>query len=238
MRLFYTLFFVANANCYQYYAGNFFTGSVVMMERGRGPVLAKFMRLLHSYSSMLVLVLLLFFAITGITLNHPDLLYSTAGKSSRQQVLTLPETLQYSDLPQSDSEQAAVASQFRDWLSREHQVKASVFSYQFDTDDSLLELDFKRPAGYASVVVDFAANTAELELEFNGYLALLNDLHKGRNAGLSWLLLIDLTAVACIIFALTGFYLMLKQATRRSVGNSLAMLGIFISLFAYILSLH
>ena len=101
-----------------------------------------------------------------------------------------------------------------------------------------LVLDFKRPAGYASVVVDFAANTAELELEFNGYLALLNDLHKGRNAGLSWLLLIDLTAVACIIFALTGFYLMLKQASRRSVGNILAMLGIFISMFAYILSLH
>lgn len=209
-----------------------------MIERSRGPALAKFMRLLHSYSSMLVLVLLLFFAITGITLNHPDLLYSTTGKSNRQLTLPLPDALQYADLPQSDREQKVIALQFRDWLSNEHQVKASVFSYQFEIDDSLLELDFKRPAGYASVVVDFAANTVELEQEFNGYLALLNDLHKGRNAGTSWVILIDLTAVACIVFALTGFYLMLKQASRRSVGNILAMLGIFISLFAYILSLH
>jgi uncharacterized protein len=209
-----------------------------MTEFRRGPALNKLMRVIHSYSSMLVLVLLLFFAITGITLNHPDLLYSKAGQLSSQQVLSLPEPLRYNSLPESEPQQAQIAAQFRDWLSTEHQVKASVFSYMFEPDDMVLELDFKRPAGYATVIVDFAANTAELELEFNGYLALLNDLHKGRNAGTSWILLIDVTAIACIIFALTGFWLILKQPSRRSMGNSLAMLGIFISLFAYILSLH
>ena len=196
------------------------------------------MRLLHSYSSMLVLVLLLFFAITGITLNHPDALHSTAGQLSSQQVLSLPEHLRYSSLPQSEPQQAQIAEQFRHWLRDEHQVKAAVFSYLFEPDDMLLELDFKRPAGYATAIVDFSNHTAELELEFNGYLALLNDLHKGRNAGTSWIVLIDLTALACIIFSLTGFWLILKQPSRRSIGNSLAMLGIFISLFAYILSLH
>ncbi|MDP2714005.1 PepSY-associated TM helix domain-containing protein [Rheinheimera sp.] len=209
-----------------------------MTEFRRGPALNKLMRVIHSYSSMLVLVLLLFFAITGITLNHPDLLYSKAGQLSSQQVLSLPEPLRYSSLPESEPQQAQIAAQFRDWLSTEHQVKASVFSYMFEPDDMVLELDFKRPAGYATAIVDFSANTAELELEFNGYLALLNDLHKGRNAGTSWIVLIDVTAVACIIFALTGFWLILKQPSRRSMGNSLAMLGIFISLFAYILSLH
>jgi hypothetical protein len=209
-----------------------------MTEFRRGPALNKLMRVIHSYSSMLVLVLLLFFAITGITLNHPDLLYSKAGQLSSQQVLSLPEQLRYSSLPESKPQQAQIAAQFRDWLSTEHQVKASVFSYLFEPDDMVLELDFKRPAGYATAIVDFSANTAELELEFNGYLALLNDLHKGRNAGTSWIVLIDVTAVACIIFALTGFWLILKQPSRRSMGNSLAMLGIFIGLFAYILSLH
>lgn len=209
-----------------------------MTEFRRGPALNKLMRVIHSYSSMLVLVLLLFFAITGITLNHPDLLYSKAGQLSSQQVLTIPEQLRYSSLPESEPQQAQIAAQFRDWLSTEHQVKASVFSYMFEPDDMLLELDFKRPAGYATAIIDFSNNTAELELEFNGYLALLNDLHKGRNAGTSWIVLIDVTAVACIIFALSGFWLILKQPSRRSMGNSLAMLGIFISLFAYILSLH
>lgn len=209
-----------------------------MTKFWHGPALAKLMRAIHSYSSMLVLVLLLFFAITGITLNHPDFIVSKAGQVSQQAELTLPVHLQFSELPESDEEQAKLAEQFRDWLSSEHQLKASVFSYAFEPDEMLLELDFKRPAGYASVVVDFSAGTAELDTEFGGYLALLNDLHKGRNAGTSWILLIDLTAIACIIFALTGFYLILKQPSRRSLGNSLAMLGIFLTLFAYILSLH
>lgn len=209
-----------------------------MTEFWRGPALAKLMRSVHSYSSMLVLVLLLFFAITGITLNHPDLIYSKAGQLSRQFNVALPVHLRLAVLPESDVEQAEIAAQFREWLSREHQLKASVFSYRFEAQEMLLELDFKRPAGYASVLVDFIAGSADVDMEFGGYLALLNDLHKGRNAGTSWILLIDLTAIACIIFALTGFYLLLKQPSRRSLGNSLAMLGIFITLFAYILSLH
>ena len=210
----------------------------MMTEFWRGPALAKMMRAIHSYSSMLVLVLLLFFAITGITLNHPDLIISQAGQVSQQSELELPPYLQLAELPESAAEQAEIAAQFRDWLSQEHQLKASVFSYTFEIDDMLLELDFKRPAGYATVLVDFQSGTAAIDTEFAGYLALLNDLHKGRNAGTSWTLLIDLTAIACIVFALTGFYLLLKQPSRRSLGNSLAILGIFISLFAYILSLH
>ena len=209
-----------------------------MSQPLKTPQLSKFMRLLHSYSSMLVLVLLLFFAITGITLNHPDLIYSTAGKQSVQRSIAVPVALQYELLPDNPVQQADIAAQFRVWLSEQHDVKASVFTYQFEPDDMLLELNFKRPAGYATVIVDFSQQTAELDLEFAGYLALLNDLHKGRYAGLSWKLLIDATAIACVLFALSGFYLILKQSARRSVGNSLAMLGVFLTLLAYVLSLH
>lgn len=209
-----------------------------MNQPMRGASLQKFIRLLHSYSSMLVLLLLLFFAITGITLNHPDSLYSTAGKYSRQQTVSLPAQFKLAQLPQTEHEQALLASQLRDWLRQEHDVKASEFSYLIEPESLLLEMDFKRPAGYASVIVDFNEHTAELDMEFGGYLALLNDLHKGRYAGFSWKMLIDATAIACIIFALTGFYLILKQNSRRSIGNCLAMLGIFISLLAYVLSLH
>lgn len=209
-----------------------------MKNFGQGPAFSKFMRLLHTYSSMLVLVLLLFFAVTGITLNHPDLLQSHAGKQSRQETLTIPTLLQYNTLPENPAEQEKIAQQFLNWLTSEHDVKASVFTYQFDTDELIAELDFKRPAGYASALVDFNESTVELEAEFNGYLSLLNDLHKGRHAGFSWILLIDITAIACIIFALTGFYLLLKQPSRKSAGNSLALIGIFLTIFAYIFSLH
>ncbi|MDP5134433.1 PepSY-associated TM helix domain-containing protein [Rheinheimera baltica] len=204
----------------------------------KNVIFAKLVRALHSYSSMLVLVLLLFFAITGLTLNHPDVLHSKAGYVSERVILPLPEYLQLSLIPQSEEAQAELAHQFRQWLSTEDHVKASTYKYQFDIAEQLLELDFKRPGGYANVVVDFAAGQADVDKEFSGYLTLLNELHKGRNAGASWIFLIDATALACIVFALTGFYLLLKQPSRRPIGNSLAMLGVFLALFAYILSLH
>lgn len=202
------------------------------------PAFSKFMRLLHTYSSMLVLVLMLFFALTGITLNHPMLINSKAGQESRQETLDLPAHLQYSELPEDEAEQEKIAAQFFNWLVKEHDVKAAVFNYQFDPDEMMLELDFKRPAGYAIVEVDFTESVAELETEFAGYIALVNELHRGRNAGLSWIILIDITAISCIIFALSGFYLVLRQPTRRSAGNTFALLGIFLAVFAYIFSLH
>lgn len=208
------------------------------MNFWQSPAFGKFMRLLHSYSSMLVLVLLLFFAVTGITLNHPDLLQSQAGKKSRQLTIELPEHFHHSDLPEQANQQQKIAEDLYQWLRQQHQVKASVFSYRIEAEEGLIELDFKRPAGYVSAIVDFNESTIELEEEFNGYLALLNDLHKGRHAGGSWILLIDLTAIACIIFAITGFYLMLRQNSRRSAGNSFALLGILLTIFAYIFSLH
>ena len=56
----------------------------------KSSALARWMRWLHTYSAMLVLLLLLFFAITGITLNHPEL-SSSAGKTSQQLQLELTE---------------------------------------------------------------------------------------------------------------------------------------------------
>src|SRR5690606_30540477 len=147
------------------------TDAVVMSKPMRGAALQKFIRLLHSYSSMLVLVLLLFFAVTGITLNHPDSLYSSAGKYSRQQTLSLPAQFLLTELPQAEHEQAQLADQLRAWLRQEHDVKGSEFSYLFEPEELLLEMDFKRPAGYASVIVDFNEHTAELDMEFGGYLA-------------------------------------------------------------------
>ena len=109
--------------------------------------------------------------------------------------------------------------------------------------DARLTLAKETAGSYDLLIIDaFSSDAVPTHLltveAIDGYLALLNDLHKGRNAGTSWIVLIDITALACIIFSLTGFWLILKQPSRRSIGNSLAMLGIFISLFAYILSLH
>lgn len=204
----------------------------------QSPAFNRFMRLLHSYSSMLVLVLLLFFAVTGITLNHTAFFSSSVGKYQLQQQYNLPAALQRNDLPSEPEQLNTLALTISEWLTDTHQLKGGQLQYEWLSDELALVIDIKRPAGYSNVWVDFAGNTVEVDSYFAGYLALANDLHKGRDAGASWSLLIDITAVACIIFALTGFYLMLRSNSQRNVGNSLALLGIVLALLAYLLSFH
>ncbi|MCH8536482.1 MAG: PepSY-associated TM helix domain-containing protein [Alkalimonas sp.] len=199
--------------------------------------LQRLMRTLHTYSAMWVLLLLLFFSVTGITLNHPDW-QSRWGSYQRVELVALPASLQLAKWPEPPLEQALYTGDLRRWLQQDFQLKATDWHYQYDEADELLELGFKRPAGYAMVLVDFAASEVEIEQSFAGYLALANDLHKGRDSGVMWSWLIDVTAISCLLFSLTGFYLLLKNKTQKSLGNSLALLGGIGALLIYMASLH
>jgi hypothetical protein len=199
--------------------------------------LSKTMRLVHIYSSMLVLVLLLFFAVTGITLNHPQW-QSAIGASSTNQQLQLPAELKSLPWSEDELEQAVQANKIAAWLREQHQVQGAVFNFSYDPDEQLLELDFKRPAGYSTAVIALTAGQVELSSEYAGTLALLNDLHKGRYAGTSWKWLIDFTAVACVLFGLTGFYLLWRQPSRRRSGINTAVFGVIVMLLAYLAALH
>jgi len=193
----------------------------------------RLMRVAHTYSAMWVLLLLLFFSVTGITLNHPEW-QSQLGATQSISVYPLPETLR--TWP-TVAEQATYTDALATWLLGQG-VKAVSWQSRFDSDEFTLELNFKRPAGYALAIVDFKHQEIELEQKFSGYLALLNDLHKGRDSGLLWRWLIDITAIACLFFALTGFYLLLKMPSKKSIGNGLALLGGMMAVLAYLISLH
>lgn len=196
--------------------------------------MARLMRALHTYSAMWVLLLLLFFSVTGITLNHPDW-QSKWGARQQLQQLPLPEPLQPWPLA---TQQQEYATTLVEWLKSTQGVAGISWQARFDSDEQTLELSFKRPAGFAVALVDFAAAEIELEQQFNGYLALANDLHKGRDSGALWKALIDITAIACLLFALTGFYLLLKMPSKKQLGNALAVLGGVMAVLAYLLAFH
>lgn len=199
----------------------------------RTAAVGRFMRALHTYSAMWVLLLLVFFSVTGITLNHPAW-QSKLGAQQSIAVLALPDGFQSWPV---ESEQARYATALAHWLQQQG-VKAVSWQPRFEESEQTLELSFKRPAGYAVALVDFGAAEIELEQQFSGYLALFNDLHKGRDAGILWKWLIDITAIACLVFAITGFYLLLKMPSKKSVGNALAVVGGMMAILAYLIALH
>lgn len=197
----------------------------------------KFWRTLHIYVSMFVMVIFVFFAVTGLTLNHPEWQLN-AGKSAQSIELSLPAELRTLAFSDDTLNNAGAAAQIADWLRREQQVEGAVFAFNYDADEQLLELDFKQPAGFTNVQVALADGSAVLEREFGGYLALANDLHKGRYAGAAWKWLIDVLALACLLFAISGFYLLWRQPSRRFWGMQAALTGVGVSILLYLAALH
>src|SRR5690606_20652899 len=71
------------------------------------------------------------------------------------------------------------------------------------------------PGRDAWLAIDRAGGTVEYERTDRGWVSYLNDLHKGRNAGPAWGWFIDVFALACVVFTVTGLLLLQMHARQR-----------------------
>jgi hypothetical protein len=65
------------------------------------------------------------------------------------------------------------------------------------------------------VSIDRATGAVKSETTNRGWVAYFNDLHKGRNTGIAWVVFIDIVAAACLFFAITGLVLLIVQSRQR-----------------------
>jgi hypothetical protein len=171
----------------------------------------------HWISSALTLFGLLAFALTGITLNH-------AGAIESRPVVRSGE-LQLSVAQRSTLEQAAprvegstsraalpgpLAEAWQPHLGMKWPTDATA---EWSVDEVYLALP--RPGGDAWLRIDRRSGLLEWEDSDRGWIAWLNDLHKGRHAGAMWSAFIDVFAVACVMAAVTGLLLLALHARRR-----------------------
>jgi hypothetical protein len=66
----------------------------------------------------------------------------------------------------------------------------------------------------------------EYEKTDRGWISYFNDLHKGRNTGAAWSWFIDVFAVACLVFCITGLFLLQMHAGKRPATWPLVALGL------------
>ncbi|MEC6813603.1 PepSY-associated TM helix domain-containing protein [Photobacterium toruni] len=193
-------------------------------------------RRLHIYISMALLLVVLFFAITGITLNRPHLFVSQTPNVVEQQ-LVIPTELLGSDKGLFAPDRAALIA----YLAKHSDVTGTPSAIDIFTDvdgDELLEgeisLDYKGPGYNATVFIDMTTAQATIESTNYGVIAVLNDLHKGRNSGEIWRWFIDITALLMVMFVLTGVCLLIPK--KKTFNTSLKWMGLgsVISLLIYI----
>lgn len=192
-------------------------------------------RRLHVYISMALLFVVLFFSVTGITLNRPELFESSQPNIQRS-TLTLPASL----FTIQDGRLKADQTAFETFLFEEANlsgVPSGLDIYAEIEDGELLlgevSMDFKGPGYNASVFVDVTSEIVEVETTNYGVIALLNDLHKGRNTGEVWKWFIDITALLMIFFVLTGVCLLLPKKKTLNTSIKWTVFGSVISLVIY-----
>ena len=190
----------------------------------------------HWISSALCLIGMLAFSITGITLNHATQISASPQTSTRN--AQLPENLRAALAEQAeDSESLApLPRDLRDWLADTLDVRIGVRSGEWSPDE--IYVSMPRPGGDAWIAIDLAAGAVEYESTERGWISYFNDLHKGRNAGSAWSWFIDVFAIACLVFCITGLCLLQMHAGQRGMTWPMVGLGFVVPLLLALLLIH
>ena len=188
----------------------------------------------HWISSAVCLIGILLFSITGITLNHSAQIEAKAVVSTQK--ARLPPELLGGIAGEASEAQAALPVTVRDWLEDRMGVRVGERIAEWSAEE--IYVSMPRAGGDAWLSIDRASGEVEYERSDRGWISWLNDLHKGRNTGPAWNWFIDVFAIACVVFSLTGFFLLQLHARQRPLTWPLVGLGFMVMLLIAILFVH
>lgn len=183
-------------------------------------------RWLHIYISMLGFLTLIFFSFTGITLNHPTWF---GGETAVTRNVTGKLPLEWLTL--SGSEPSLNQLQIAEELREKNRLRGRVADFRESEDDC--SLTFKGPGYSADALIDRKTGDYELTIVEFGLVGRWNDLHKGRDSGLAWSWLIDISAVVMIISAVTGLVMLLFIKRKRNSGLVTTLVGAVLFMIFY-----
>ncbi|NQZ21422.1 MAG: PepSY-associated TM helix domain-containing protein [Colwellia sp.] len=178
-------------------------------------------RLIHVYVSMALLTLLLFFSVTGITLNHPEWFSEHQAEIEEAELVIDLKLINNPPLSlQQITQVVAVVEQ---------KLAISLTNAVIESTSDELFFSIKKAGQNTAITLDLASGELFFERTDYGLWALLNDLHKGRNTSVFWGWIIDITSMLCIVFAISGFILAMPQrrfnrTLSLSLGVTIAMI--------------
>lgn len=164
-------------------------------------------RVWHGYLSALAFLALIFFAGTGLLLNHPEWTSRKADRPTRDQVLTLSRDELDRAKAAADPSRALIAA-----IGKRARLLGAFQSGEVVDGQALLRLE--GPRGSTDVTVDMTTGATELSVQPARLVKTLTDLHRGKNAGKAWKLVIDLTAVVVLALSVIGYLLFFSLRLR------------------------
>lgn len=169
---------------------------------------------------MFTLLVVLFFAITGITLNHPEWVFGME-QTTTELTGTLPEGWRQGETV----DWLRVAEHLR----AEHGVRGTPQDYRIDEVEGALT--FRGPGYSADAFIDPATGGYEMTVSELGAVGVLNDLHRGRDAGTAWKWLVDLSGVFLTLVAVTGIGILWYLKKVRTTALATMAAGVVVLVF-------
>ncbi|SEC50594.1 PepSY-associated TM helix domain-containing protein [Terriglobus roseus] len=179
-------------------------------------------RWLHIYLSMVSFAVVLFFAVTGLTLNHAEAL------SHGEVVRNLNGSLSAKEMgPKDHPDTLAIVEHIR--------AKDGVHGAVSDlrVEDDQISFSFRGPGYSADTTVTRADGTYNIVETRAGFIAVINDLHKGRDTGKVWSWIIDASAILLTLVSLSGLVLIFFVYKKRVSGLFLAGVATVVCLMLY-----
>lgn len=184
---------------------------------------AHWSRWLHTYLSMVSFTILLFFALTGITLNH-QAAFTGEVKPHR---FTGTLNMNWMSAPASKKDDIVAAFRHR------HGVKADLSDFRVDDDQ--VQISFKGPGYAADGFIERKTGKYELMESRLGFVAVVNDLHKGRDTGKVWSGVIDASAALMTFVSLTGLVLIFFLHKKLRAGMIALAIGTVLCYIVYLI---
>lgn len=181
-------------------------------------------RTLHTYLSMLAVVLFLFFGATGFMLNHAEW-FGLDRTTSTTREIALPESA-------LDHDKLALV----EYLRAHAQVSGAVEPFDWPGEGEAFHLAFKSPRAHSDVDIALETRTATVTTETRGIPGLMTRLHTAREAGPAWQLILDATSLLLVAASVTGIVLWQSLPKRRLIGalalgmSVAALAGVYVAL--------
>jgi hypothetical protein len=173
-------------------------------------------RLWHGYLSAMAFVWLLFFAITGILLNHPTWM-AEAPLAPVQRPFQLSPT-ELAPIKTAKEPGPALADLMRDRLGLRGDVTNA------DKVGTQLFLRMRGARGSSDVQFDLQSGRGSASIENFSTATLFKELHRGEVTGAVWRALIDISGALLAATAILG--LLIYFALRFRLRTALILIGV------------
>lgn len=171
-------------------------------------------RQLHIYLSVLLLALLVFFGITGVTLNHNDWVSSPVMSESTVHIKQLSEALFVGTSIVNVHDDSKKLNEQKILALLQEQLGFPVNKTQVEFEDDLILLDWQLAGESYQVEFSTEISSAQVFHTDYGLIAKLNDIHKGRHTSAVWSAVIDISGFLVVLFSFTGLILLLPNKKK------------------------